>query len=176
MTSARAQGARSILLVNIGQLLTLRSSEKSTGPRRGKTLSELGILEDAAILCLGGRIVSVGKTKEALRDPWIRNNRKRVLEIDCKGQVVLPGFVDSHTHPVFINPRLVDFEKRAAGGNLRRRLPRRVEHPVSVEPVHQGREEFAGRKVLDSLHEMAEQGTTTVEGQVGVWAHRRLGG
>jgi imidazolonepropionase len=29
--------------------------------------------------------------------------------------VVLPGFVDSHTHPVFMNPRLVDFEKRIAG-------------------------------------------------------------
>ena len=54
-------------------------------------------------------------TKDALRDPWIRKNRKKIVEIDCAGQVVLPGFVDSHTHPVFVTPRLVDFEKRITG-------------------------------------------------------------
>ena len=167
MTSATAQGARSILLVNIGQLLTLRSSEKSTGPRRGKTLSELGILEDAAILCLGGRIVSVGKTKEALRDPWIRKNRKRVLEIDCKGQVVLPGFVDSHTHPVFINPRLVDFGKRTAGATYEQIAEAGGGIRSSVEPVRKAGKSLLAEKVLDALHEMAEQGTTTVEAKSG---------
>src|SRR6266576_821874 len=115
MISTKASGIRPLLLVNIGQLLTLNSSAQGLGPRRGKALSELGLLEDAAILCSGGRIVSVGKTKDALRDPWIKKNRKKVLEIDCAKQVVLPGFVDSHTHPAFINPRLVDFEKRTVG-------------------------------------------------------------
>ena len=104
-----------ILLVNIGQLLTLRSLQH--GPRRGASLSELGIIEDAAVLCLGGKIVSVGTTKDALRDPWLKKNRKKVIEIDCGGRVVLPGFVDSHTHPVFVNPRLVDFEKRISGAS-----------------------------------------------------------
>ena len=66
-------------------------------------------------MSVGGKIVSVGKTKDALRDPWVRKNRKKFQEIDCAGKVVLPGFVDSHTHPVFISPRLVDFEKRIAG-------------------------------------------------------------
>ena len=103
------------LLVNIGQLLTLRSA--AAGPRRGASLSELGIIEDAAVLCLGGKIVSVGTTKDALRDPWLKKNRKKVTEIDCGGRVVLPGFVDSHTHPVFMHPRLVDFEKRISGAN-----------------------------------------------------------
>ena len=97
-----------VLLTNIGQLLTLRSADP--GPRRGPALSELGIIEDAAVLCLGGKIVSVGRTKDALRDPWLKKNRKKVTEIDCRGRVVLPGFVDSHTHPVFTEPRLVDFE------------------------------------------------------------------
>ena len=103
-----------LLLVNIRQLLTLRSEAGKPGPRRGADLRELGIVEDAAVLCVGGKIVSVGKTKDALRDPWLRQNRKQVIEIDCSGQVVLPGFVDSHTHPAFMNPRLVDFERRAA--------------------------------------------------------------
>src|ERR1022692_3633335 len=101
---------RALLLINIGQLLTLRST--ADGPRRGVSLSELGIIQDAAVLCLGGKIVSVGTTKEALRDPWLKKNRKKVTEIDCSGRVVLPGFVDSHTHPVFSQPRLVAFEKR----------------------------------------------------------------
>src|SRR6202142_3795046 len=104
-----------LLLVNSGQLLTLRS--KTPGPRRGASLSDLGIIEDAAVLCLGGKIVSVGSTKDALRDPWLKKNRKKVTEIDCRGKVVLPGFVDSHTHPAFMHPRLVDFEKRIAGAS-----------------------------------------------------------
>ena len=104
-----------LLLVNIGQLLTLRAA--AGGPRRGASLSELGIIEDAAVLCLGGRIVSVGHRKDAVRDPWLEKNRKKVIEIDCRGRVVLPGFVDSHTHPVFTHPRLVDFEKRISGAS-----------------------------------------------------------
>jgi len=104
-----------LLLVNIGQLLTLRSAVD--GPRRGALLSELGIIRDAAVLCLGGKIVSAGTTRDALRDPWLKKNRKKITEIDCGGRVVLPGFVDSHTHPVFAHPRLVDFEKRISGAN-----------------------------------------------------------
>src|SRR5580692_12307505 len=104
-----------LLLINIGQLLTLRSTV--SGPRRGASLSELGIVRDAAVLCISGRIVSVGSTKDALRDPWLKKNRKKVIEIDCGGRVVLPGFVDSHTHPVFTHPRLVDFEKRISGAS-----------------------------------------------------------
>src|SRR5258707_8139399 len=95
--------------------MTLRSAEP--GPRRGASPSKLGIIHDAAVLCLGGKIVSVGTTKDALRDPWLKKNRKKVTEIDCAGKVVLPGFVDSHTHPVFISPRLVDFEKRVSGAS-----------------------------------------------------------
>src|SRR6202158_277561 len=62
-----------LLLVNIGQLLTLRSS--ANGARRGASLSDLGTIHDAAVLCVGGKIVSVGSTKDALRDPWLKKNR-----------------------------------------------------------------------------------------------------
>jgi imidazolonepropionase len=156
-----------ILLANIGQLLTLRSSSGKPGPRRAADLKELGKIEDGAVLCLGGKIVSVGKTKDALRDPWLKKNRKKVLEVDCAGQVILPGFVDSHTHPVFINPRLVDFEKRiegasyeeiaAAGGGIR----------SSVEGVRKAGEGVLAEKVLNALHHMAAHGTTTVEAKSG---------
>ena len=124
-------------------------------------------MQDAAVLCLGGKIVSVGATNVALRDSWLKNNRNKITEIDCAGGVVLPGFVDSHTHPVFVDPRLVDFEKRiegasyeqiaAAGGGIR----------SSLEGVRRAGKSALSAKVLTALHDMAAHGTTTVEAKSG---------
>ncbi len=155
----------SILLVNVSQLLTLRGGKP--GPRRGAELRELDILRDGAVLCLGGKIVSVGKTKDALRDPWLRKNRRKVIEIDCSGQVVLPGFVDSHTHPAFMNPRLVDFEKRAAGATYEEIAEAGGGIRSSLDAVRKAGKDSLAEKVLDGLREMAEQGTTTVEAKSG---------
>lgn len=156
-----------LLLVNIGQLLTLRSPHSANGPRRGADLGEPGIIEDAAVLCLAGKIISVGKTRDAMRDPWLKKNRKKVIEIDCEGQVVLPGFVDSHTHPVFMTPRLVDFEKRAAGATYEQIAEAGGGIRSSIEPVREAGKSALANKILDALHEMAEQGTTTVEAKSG---------
>jgi imidazolonepropionase len=154
-------------LANIGQLLTLCSASGKRGPRRGPALRELGIIENAAVLCLGGKIVSVGTTRDALRDPWLKKNRKTFTEIDCRGKVVLPGFVDSHTHPVFISLRLVDFEKRiegtsyeeiaTAGGGIR----------SSLEGVRKAGKRALAEKVLAVLRDMAAHGSTTVEAKSG---------
>src|ERR1700686_444003 len=156
-----------LLLTNIGQLLTLQSPSNKSGPRRSSDLKELGISDNGAVLCLGGKIVSVGTTKDALRDPWLKKNRKKVTEIDCAGKVVLPGFVDSHTHPVFISPRLVDLEKRiegasyeqiaAAGGGIR----------SSLEGVRTAGKRVLAEKVLAVLRQMTAYGTTTVEAKSG---------
>jgi imidazolonepropionase len=154
-------------VANIGQLVTVRSSSLRPGPLRSSDLKELGIIKDAAVLCVGGKIVSVGATKDALRDPWLKKNRKKVTEIDCAGKVVLPGFVDSHTHPVFVSPRLIDFEKRiegasyeeiaAAGGGIR----------SSLEGVRNAAKNALAEKVVAVLHDMAAYGTTTVEAKSG---------
>ena len=156
-----------LLLVNIGQLLTLCTPSQKGGPRRGAELRALGIVEDAAVLCQGGKIVSVGKTREALRDPWLKKNRKHIVEIDCAGQVVLPGFVDSHTHPVFVNPRLVDFEKRAAGATYEQIAEAGGGIRSSLEPVRKAGKSLLAERVLEALREMAELGTTTVEAKSG---------
>ena len=158
---------QALLLVNIGQLLTLRSLSEKPGPRRGPELGELGIIKDGAVLCVGGKIVSLCKTKEALRDPWIRKNRRKIVEIDCESQVVLPGFVDSHTHPVFAAPRLVDFEKRISGATYEQIAEAGGGIRSSVEGVRKSSKSILAERVLAALHEMAEQGTTTVEAKSG---------
>jgi imidazolonepropionase len=156
-----------LLLVNIGQLLTLRSPSGKQGPRRGVVLSELGIIKNGAVLCSGKKIISACSTKDALRDPWIRKNRKKIVEIDCGKQVVLPGFVDSHTHPAFVTPRLVDFEKRIAGGTYEQIAEAGGGIRSSVESVRKAGKKLLMEKILDALHEMAEQGTTTLEAKSG---------
>jgi imidazolonepropionase len=156
---------RAVLLLNINQLLTLRSA--ADGPRRGASLSELGIMQDAAVLCLGGKIVSVGSTKDALRDPWLKKNRKKIIEIDCAGRVVLPGFVDSHTHPVFTQPRLVDFEKRISGANYEEIAEAGGGIRSSIDGVRNASKTALTRKVFAALADLARHGTTTVEAKSG---------
>ncbi|MGA9510199.1 MAG: imidazolonepropionase [Candidatus Sulfotelmatobacter sp.] len=140
---------------------------KTSGPRRGASLSELGIINDAAVLCVGGKIVSVGKTKDALRDPWLEKNRKKVIEIDCRGRVVLPGFVDSHTHPVFARPRLIDFEKRIAGASYEKIAEAGGGIQSSIEGVRAASKKALAEKVLATFREMARYGSTTVEAKSG---------
>jgi len=156
-----------VLLVNIRQLLTLRSPSGKTGPRRGPELCELGIIEDGAVLCVAGKITSVGTTKDALRDPWIKKHRTKLHEIDCAAKVVLPGFVDSHTHPVFVNPRLVDFEKRIAGSNYEEIAAAGGGIRSSIDAVRKAGKSALAQKVRSVLNEMASHGTTTVEAKSG---------
>jgi imidazolonepropionase len=154
-----------LLLINIGQLLTLRSTV--SGPRRGASLSELGMVRDAAVLCISGKIVSVGSSKDALRDPWLKKNRKKVIEIDCGGRVVLPGFVDSHTHPVFTHPRLVDFEKRISGASYEEIAEAGGGIRSSIDGVRKASKSALTQDVFAVLAELALHGTTTVEAKSG---------
>ena len=164
-SSAKVRKQQPLLLANIGQLLTLHS--EIPGPRRGSQLKELGIIEDAAVLSVGGKIVSVGKTEAALRDPWLKKNRKKIIEVDCQGNVVLPGFVDAHTHPAFVNPRLVDFEKRITGASYEEVAEAGGGIRSSIEAVRKSKKSFLAQKVFAALQEMMSQGTTTVEAKSG---------
>jgi len=137
------------------------------GPRRGAALQELAVIKDAVVLSLGGKIVSVGTTKDARRDPWLKRNRSKLTEIDCRQKVVLPGFVDSHTHPAFIGPRLVDFEKRISGATYEEIAEAGGGIRSSVEAVRNAARSALGGKVLQGLRQMSEQGTTTIEAKSG---------
>ena len=156
-----------LLLTNIGQLFTLSTSPTTTTPRRGTELAELGILRDAAVLCVGDKIVSVGSIEDALRDSWLNKNRRKVHEIDCSGKVVLPGFVDSHTHPVFVDPRLVDFEKRIEGASYEEIAEAGGGIRSSLESVRKSPKRLLTDKILNAFRDMAAHGTTTVEAKSG---------
>lgn len=160
----RKKPAPYLLLANIGQLLTLRGD---AGPRRGADLNDVGLIEDAAVLCGGGKIISAGSQREILRHPWIKQNKRKLKEIDCHGNVVIPGLIDCHTHPAFMKPRLVDFEKRisgatyeeiaAAGGGIR----------SSLAAVREAKRNALAEKVLAGFNAMLRHGTSTIEAKSG---------
>lgn len=94
-----------IAIVNCGELLTLRGPAR---PRTGPELRELGIVKDGTVLIQRGRITYAGRA----RGTTIPRGTK---VIDARGRIVMPGFVDAHTHLVFGGNRVGDFEKRIAG-------------------------------------------------------------
>jgi imidazolonepropionase len=165
-TSKKSQSAGALLLVNIGQLLTLRPPGKSSGPRRAHELNDVGMIEDAAVLCDDGKILAAGKARDVLRHP-ARKKSKSLQEIDCQNKVVLPGFVDSHTHLIFAAPRLVDFEKRIAGATYEEIAESGGGIRSSVEAVRKAAPKTLVERALMALQEMAGQGTTTVEAKSG---------
>jgi len=97
---------KSLAVLHASQLVTL------AGPNRfrvGAKMSALAIIQDGGMLIREGKIDLVGASTE------IENKADDSEVIDARGKVVLPGFVDAHTHLVFAGNRLDDFERRARG-------------------------------------------------------------
>ena len=173
--SARAEHARPpgpplILLRRISQLVTMRSAhgeENTSGPRRGLRMREIGLLEDVSVLIRGERIAAVGTGREVERTALLREQRAGVMELDCRGLVVLPGFVDSHTHPAFLSPRLGDFEKRIAGAGYEEIAAAGGGIRSSVAEVRAASEAKLADRVYSALQQAGSHGTTTLEAKSG---------
>ena len=166
-TQMQAQSSTApLLLHSISQLVTMRSSGEA-GPRRGKSLEQIGVIKDGAVLVSGGNIASVGTTSEMRKDSWLKKHSKEMVELDCTGKVVIPGFVDSHTHPVFANPRLVDFEKRITGATYAEIAEAGGGIRSSIEGVRRETEKQLATLTLNAFREMAAYGTTTLEAKSG---------
>lgn len=93
-----------MLIHSAAQLLTL-----SGGPQRGTDLGRLGIINDGAVLLRGETIEAVGTTSE------LRAAYPNEPTLDARGSVVMPGFVDPHTHLVWAGDRAAEFEMRLQG-------------------------------------------------------------
>jgi imidazolonepropionase len=141
------------------QLLVLASPE---GPRHGPKMGDLNLITDGAVGIQDDRIVLVGNNQEVFA---AAGGGSRL--IDASGKVVMPGFVDPHTHVVFAGDRASEFEMRlrgasymdimAAGGGI-------------MDTVRATREAGLGEIVSQSrkrLDRMLAHGTTTVEAKTG---------
>jgi imidazolonepropionase len=96
-----------LAIVNCRQLVTLAGPRR---PRTGAELREIAIIPAGAMRIRNGRIAAVGPRSDIER----ATNQDTVI-VDAGGRIVLPGFVDAHTHPVFAGTRADEFERRAAG-------------------------------------------------------------
>jgi imidazolonepropionase len=97
---------KALAVLHVSQLVTLAGPKR---PRMGRELSELAIIRDGGMLIRDGKIDIVGLSTE------IEKKADGAEIIDADGKIVLPGFVDAHTHLVFAGNRLDDFERRARG-------------------------------------------------------------
>jgi len=92
-----------LLLTGISQAVTPRPG----GPHRGRAMSDLELIPDAAIAIAAGRIAWVGS-----RSDW---HGAAEWEIDVAGRAVIPALVDPHTHLIWAGDRFADFEARTQG-------------------------------------------------------------
>ncbi len=148
-----------LAVVNCSQLVTLSGAHR---PRTGGDLRQLAIIEDGALLVRGDRIEAVGRQKEI--ESLISGDCEVV---DARRRVVMPGFVDAHTHPVFAGIRANEFEQRATGATYREIAARgggirstvRVTRNASQSDLVK-----AGKRYADWF---LRGGTTTVEAKSG---------
>ncbi|MDZ4064011.1 MAG: imidazolonepropionase [Coriobacteriia bacterium] len=145
-----------MLIHSATQLLTLAG-----GPQRGRDLGKLGILENGAVLIRDEKIVAVGSTAE------LRAAHPGEPPLDASGCVVMPGFVDPHTHLIWAGDRAAEFEMRlegkhyldilAAGGGILSTV--RATRTASIETLI--------AQTRPRLLRMFATGTTTAEAKTG---------
>jgi len=151
-----------LLIKNAKQLLTLSSDKK--GPRRGKEMEDLGLIEDGAVAVSGKKVVAVGKTKDVLSRIEVD---KKTKIIKAENKVVLPGFVDCHTHPVFGATREEEFELRIKGKSYEEIAQAGGGIRSSVRSVRQLSREELVKLALPRLNRFLSYGTTTIEAKSG---------
>ena len=139
-------------------MLTLRG-----GPRRGNSLSNLGLVKDGAILVRDGKIVAVGPRAQMER----RAAAKFADKFDLGGRVVLPGFVDSHTHLIHAASRAEEYELKIQGASYEEIARKGGGILNSVKKLRAATKEALKRRAASALGEFAAHGTTTLEAKSG---------
>lgn len=151
-----------LLLRNLRQALTLREGPI---PRTGSSMSDVGIIERASILIRGERIAWVGPTRA---EPALeRNGKARVIDCADREVIALPGFVDSHTHPVFAATRVSEYELRSRGMNYQQIAASGGGIQLSVQQARRASAEELVSTAVRYLRRFPEYGTTTIEAKSG---------
>jgi imidazolonepropionase len=151
--------SQDLLLTGASQLLTLRGH----GPRRGNSLSNLGMIEDGAVLVRDGLIAAAGTRAEVEKLP----EAKAAEKLDLRGRVALPGFVDSHTHLVHAASRAEEYELKIAGASYEEIARKSGGILNSVKKLRAATSEALKKRALAALKLFAAYGTTTVEAKSG---------
>ncbi|MCY8941360.1 amidohydrolase family protein, partial [Bacillus atrophaeus] len=140
------------ILINIGQLLTMESS----GPRTGKSMQDLHVIEDAVVGIDNQKIVFAGK-KGAEAEYAAADI------IDCGGRLVTPGLVDPHTHLVFGGSREKELNLKIQGMSYLDILSQGGGILSTVKHTREASEEELLQKGHFHLKRMLSYGTTTAE-------------
>jgi imidazolonepropionase len=148
-----------LLITGASQLLTLRGRV----PRRGKALSDLGIVKNGAVLIRDGVIAAVGTRAEIESLPEALVAEK----LDLGGRVVLPGFVDSHTHLIHAASRAEEYELKIAGASYEEIARNGGGILNSVKKLRAATAEALKTRAHAALREFAAHGTTTLEAKSG---------
>jgi len=147
-------------LITNAALLTFAGSD---APRAGAEMGSLGLVRNGALLMDGETIAAVGLKDVVMKHPDARKGRI----FDAAGRVVMPGFVDSHTHPVFGAARLKDFGLRARGKGYEEIAAQGGGIVSSINAVRGATEAELTERLLDQTQRFLECGTTTIEAKTG---------
>jgi imidazolonepropionase len=150
---------KSLAILHASQLVTVAGPHR---PRVGKEMQELAIIKDGGMLIRDGKIAAIGKSKEIARD------LPHTTEVvDASGQVVMPGFVDAHTHLVFGGSRLDDFERRARGETYEQIAAAGGGIWSTVEKTRAASEDELFEQAQRHANWLLQSGTTTAEAKSG---------
>lgn len=145
-----------MLIHNASQVLTL-----SGEPQRGHRLGELGIIENGAVLMEDELIIAVGPSDEMAA--IFKDHEK----VDAAGRVVMPGFVDPHTHLVWAGDRAAEFEMRLQGKTYLEIMAAGGGILSTVRQTRQADLESLIWQARQRLEIMFRHGTTTAEAKTG---------
>lgn len=149
-----------LFITNISQLVTVAAHGKPV--KTGPGMRDLGIQRDATVLCRDGKITWAGP-----RTAWIGGTPKGVPELDAQGGVVLPGFVDSHTHMMFAGSRESEFALRSEGATYRQIAEQGGGILSTIRNVRAASKKDLKRSTAAFMTGMMKHGTTTVEIKTG---------
>lgn len=152
--------ADDLLIVHASELVTLR------GPRRARQkseMSDLAIITDGAIAVVDGAIVEAGRTDSVLRD----YDSTGIERVDASGQVVMPGFVDCHTHLVYAGSREFELDLKAKGKTYMEIMQEGGGIFRTVADTRAATASELFRESARRLESMISHGSTTIEAKSG---------